>query len=728
MDIQEYIDEVRERMSKIPDFDKGMVEPLLEVLPYMEPLEQRKVMADIDSLVNPAYSEHVSKSKNPVLSFPSREESKGDGLTFGNVMAGDMELYPFELTAENAQEGTVVEARSGHGKTSLVYFFVKSLSSTGASFVFWDWKRDYGPIASLHPDIAVIRWSDIRFNPLTNVPPGVDIRVWWRIVLDIFSHCFGVLVATPSFMLESIEELYDEKHGIVTFGDLLHRLRSMSESSKKRTEYLDVAENRLFTLNQALGEVVNVKRGFDVSELFRRRLVIQLDPLDTPIASFLVQTLIMHEFHRRLAAGVRADQKSTPEEQLGPDFCMNIMDEGHNLAYRGFEEGLVSTELSPHPLVKYFSQCRELLMSNFVLTQFPDLLMKAIHNNAGVKIIGNITETDNQRYVGSSIGLEPDEYKILGKLKKGTWVASVAGRTKPFLVSTPFVARNQVAEAELMQRSKPILGVLEMKRREIEAKMFLSQVDRTEQKLALPQLSKEAWLVLDYVFQHEWHYQQQVTQALGLSDRLMAKAKKELVERGLVKIEKFAVKVHERIHYTLTPNALEMLQAVGRSPQRIAYWKWITGVPGYEHKYWSNLFRVKHKILGWTGRLEHTFKDGRRVDVYEEKAGYRKAMEIELSTRDLENKAKVVADGEVDELVLLYKDESTSQLVRSKLEKMQGIPKDRIWVGVIRDYVEILDDIIHAEMAGNKQQELAAGSETGTTRKDGGNTEDDPAD
>ena len=323
MDIQEYTEEVREKISKVPDFDRGAVEPLLETLPYLDPQGQRKVMADIDTLVSPEYSAHVSRSKNPVLPFPGREESRGDGLVAGNVLAGDRELYPFELTAENARETVVVEGRSGHGKTSVIYYFVRSLASTGASFVFWDWKRDYGPLASLHPDIAVLRWSDIDFNPLTNIPVGVNTKMWWRIVLDIFAHSFGVLVATPSFMLENIEEIYEERHE-VTFGELLRRLRGMSESSKKRAEYLDVAENRLYTLNQSLGEVLNVKYGFDVSELFKRRLVIQLDPLDTPIASFLVQTLIMHEFHRRLAAGVRVDQKSTPESQLSSDFCMNI--------------------------------------------------------------------------------------------------------------------------------------------------------------------------------------------------------------------------------------------------------------------------------------------------------------------------------------------------------------------------------------------------------------------
>jgi len=166
------------------------------------------------------------------------------------------------------------------------------------------------------------------------------------------------------------------------------------------------------------------------------------------------------------------------------------------------------------------------------------------------------------------------------------------------------------------------------------------------------------------------------------------------------------------------------MKTLGRNPQRIGYWKWITGVPGYEHHYWQNVLRVKHRILGWSGKLEFDLRDGRRVDLLEEKDGYRKAIEIELSTKDVENKTRILTDREVNELVLLYNDESLLQLARSKLEKMENIPKEKIWIGMIRDYIEIIDDIIKGtEKSGNNRSTEGSAPDTVPERKDDGNVE-----
>lgn len=420
------------------------------------------------------------------------------------------------------------------------------------------------------------------------------------------------------------------------------------------------------------------------------------------------------------------NQKSTPDSYFLDNFVSIIMDEGHNLAYVGQEESLVSVEHSPPPLTTFFSQSRELLMSTVMLTQFPDLLMNSFKNNAGCKLIGNITETENQRKMASSVGLDREDEKILGKLQKQIWVAMVSGRTKPFVLKTPSTEKFVVGDADVFQRSKPLLTALQMKQTEIESRMFMTHVEKKSDTAHLPDLSKEAWLLLDFIFQNEWKYQQQITEALGFSDRKFAKAKEMLLDKKLIKIEKFPVKVHDRIYFSLTANALDVMRTLGKNPQRMGYWKWISSVPGFEHHFWQNLLRVKHRILGWKGRLEYDLKDGRRVDLLEERNdGFRKAIEIELSTKDVENKTRVLIDREVDELVLLYRDESLLHFAKSKLEKMEGIPKEKIWIGLIRDYVEILDEIIkQAETSGNNEKREEAASDSEENRKQDGNIGD----
>ncbi|MCH7647553.1 MAG: DUF87 domain-containing protein, partial [Thaumarchaeota archaeon] len=310
IDLDEWIDGVNDKLDVLDNVNKESIKSMLKVIPNLNEVEIRQLMADINEIVNTKYTKKKLSSKNPLLSFPSEEESKGD-FEIGTVCAGDKELYAFALTTENLRENIFVTARSGHGKTSLVFYFVGKLVYNNISFIFFDWKNDYRTLATMYPDILVVKWSDLRFNPLTNVPEGMDIKVWWRIVLDVLSHSQGLLMATPSYILQVVEELYDEKKGEITFRDLGNYLRSQHEESRKKGEYADVAENRIFNINQALDKVINVRHGFDVKDLFNKKVVIEMSPLDFGVASFLIQTLIMHEFYSRLTNNVRLNRKST---------------------------------------------------------------------------------------------------------------------------------------------------------------------------------------------------------------------------------------------------------------------------------------------------------------------------------------------------------------------------------------------------------------------------------
>ncbi|MDE1764935.1 MAG: hypothetical protein KGI27_01540 [Thaumarchaeota archaeon] len=725
-DLDGYVDGAKHKISRIPNFDKDSVESLLGILAYLDENERKDTIQDINSLVDPAYTDHILSSKNPVLSFPSEEESKGDGIQSGTVMAGDIELYPFGLTCENLRESILSVARSGHGKTTLVVHFVDQLIKNKIHFMMPDWKNDYAFLARRYDDVLFLRWSDIAFNPLTNIPDGMDRRLWWGVVLDVLSHTQSLLLATPNYIIQSLDTIYEDKKGEITFKDLAEFLRAQNESSMKKKEYSDVAENRIYQISNTLDKVVNVRHGFRIDELFRQQVVIQMWPLRFETSSFLFQTFMMHEFYRRLHNQIRMNRKATLTDGFFLDnFVMTIMDEAHLSAYSGQEQSLVASELSPPPLTTFFSQSRELLMGTFALTQFPHLIMDAFKDNAGTKIIGNVVESNLQKDLASSIGLGKDEEKFIGKLQKGTWIVNVAGRTKPFVMKTPEVSKGDlVAEAEVLARSKPIITKLQMKMQEIESKMFLHQVEKRSSDVYLPTLPDDAWKILSHVFDNEFHYQQQITDALGISPHKMADVKKLLISKDLIRIIKFPVIQNVRAHLVLTPKTLEIFKTMGKSAQRISYWRFLSTNPGYEHRYFQFLIRRQHKKLGWTGSIERMLPNGRRTDIYEEKDGYRKVIEIETTTTDIENKVKVL-DGYADELVLLYKEESSAQIAKSSLLKIKEIPHERIWVGLARDYVELLYSIIkERESSGNQQKSGSIISENSESGKPSGNKED----
>ncbi len=197
----------------------------------------------------------------------------------------------------------------------------------------------------------------------------------------------------------------------------------------------------------------------------------------------------------------------------------------------------------------------------------------------------------------------------------------------------------------------------------------------------------------------------------------MMDIKKLLVSKGLVRIEKFPVYDRERVHYVLTPKTLQYFGILNKSQDRLRFWKvrLTPTTPGYYHRYMQYLFAGIHRKLGWRGSIERVLPNKRQVDVYlqRDEDEKRKALEIESSTKDLENKIKVLTDGYADELVLLYKDMSAAMWARSKLEKMKDVKErfgDRIWIGTIRDYIELLSGIVKArENTGIRGK---AGSET----------------
>ncbi|MEO9310262.1 MAG: hypothetical protein ABI337_08225 [Nitrososphaera sp.] len=723
-DLDGYIYDVREKISKIPNFDKDSVESLLELLPHLDENEKRATIDDINSIVDSEYTSHILRSKNPVLSFPSEEEAKGDGIVAGQVCAGDQVLYPFEFTRVNLTENIFGVGRAGSGKTTFIIYFINQLEYHKIRYTVIDWKNDYAFLAKMHPDVSLLKYNQIAYNPWTNIPHGMDRRLWWFIVLDVIAHSTGLYVATPSHVLEALEEIYQAKNGRINSKDLYQYLKSQNES-KRREEYNSTALNRLFLLNELLDDVINVDFGFDLEDLFKQKCVIQMAPLHEAVSSFLFNILALWEYYRRLHKNIRADWKSAPVSYFLENFHMFIMDEAHLTQYGGHEHKDI-TIFSPPPLSIFFSQSREMGLATCAFTQFPNLVMSAFKTNAGTKIIGNVVESDIREQLADSLGLERDEQKILGKLDKGMWIVNVAGRTKkPFLMKTPMVEKPIIAEAELFATSKPLLTKLRMKRQEIESKMFLNGVQKQDpDKIHLPELPEDAWKVLQFVFDREFSYQKQIAEGIGLSSHKLDDMKKLLLAKNLIRIETFKVFTHNRTHYVLTPKTLDIFKTLGKSPQRIAYWRFLSTNPGYFHRYFQFLFLGMHRKLGWKGSVERNLPNGRRVDIYvhRDEDGKRKVIEIETTTTDLINKVRVIQDGYCDELVLLYKDMSGVQLARSRLEKMDDVPGDRVWIGLINDYVELIAGIIKArENAGNEPKQGTSEHGTDGNGKSSGN-------
>lgn len=691
LDLDEYVEETKEKVSVLPDVDRESINNLLNSLLYLSEEEQRQTVQMIDEITNNAFTEHKLNSKNPIMIFPTYDESFDDGfLQIGYVMAGDIPKYSFCLSKTNVTENILVVGRAGQGKTTLIFNFVKRLVERNINWIFFDVKDDYSGLCKMYDDVFVLSWNALKLNIWTNVPPGMPRKLWYRVVLDVLSHSQGLYSATPNHIIEQLEELHEEKKGHITNRDVVELLKSKYESSNKRDEYSSVAFNRLNAINETFDEVINVPFGWDVSKLFKGRVVIRTFPLTFENSSFLIQVLLLWEFYRRLFAQERLNRKFTYENGLNDFLTIVILDEAHHVMYSGQQESSVSIEKSIPPMSTIGSMGREFGLSILGSTQMSQHLLGTFKDNAGTLIVGNIPDFDQRWNLGASLGMDRDESKILGKVKKGTWVCKVLGRTDPFLLQTPLVSKgDMVAEKEILATAKPFILKLDAERKDMESRMFLSHLDK-KQKTKLPEIGKEAWNVLNHLLEHPWQYQKQIMRSLGLSSEKMNDAKRQLKSRGLIEMVKFKVD-REELHFILTKKALFLLKSFGKNPSRVAFWGLFNSMPSYQHRYMQFLTYIRLKDLGYVAKSEFKITDDRRVDVYAE-GQKRIAVEIEHSTSDIENKVSILKDGLVDELVLLYTDEGHLEKIKSKLESMD-VPSDKIWIGMANEYVKILRDM-----------------------------------
>lgn len=694
MNDDEYVETIQNKISVIPDFPKEIVEKLLKVRSVVNERRKSKIETKINKMVDRAYDRFVIDNKNPILSYPSEYESQGD-IQIGYTCAGDQTLHPYYLTRVNLTENIFGVGRAGSGKTTFIIFFVDQLESAGIKYTIIDWKNDYTFLAKKYPDTYLLKYNHIAYNPWTNIPPGMDRKLWWFIVLDVIAHSTGLYVATPSHILEALEEIYQTNNGRINCKDLYQYLKSQNET-KRREEYNSTALNRLFLLNELLDPVINVDYGFDLEELFRQKCIIQMAPLHQAVSSFLFNVLALWEYYRRLYKNVRADWNSTPVNYFLANFHIFIMDEAHLTQYSG-QEHKDATIFSPPPLSMFFSQSRELGLATCAFTQFPNMVQSTFKANAGTRVIGNLVETDMRKDLAASLGLDEDDEKLLGKLDKGMWIVNVAGRTKkPFLMKTPMVEKPIVAEQEVVDSK--FLSKLKMKKQEIESRMFLEDVDKKESKhdSNIPLIPDNAWRLLENVFKSPLQFQKKRAKTLGFSGRKITSVRDLLLEKGLITTESFQVNDYKKTFYILTKNALKHFNTLKESKEdkkKIGFHAFLgSSSAGFEHRYFQLCLKMQHEELGWKVKIEPKFANGRVPDLFTELDGKRKIIELEFSTTDIENKLSILEY--CDELVLLYKEASHALFAKSKLEKMKDIPKEKITVGLVNDYTKLLNEII----------------------------------
>jgi len=272
------------------------------------------------------------------------------------------------------------------------------------------------------------------------------------------------------------------------------------------------------------------------------------------------------------------------------------------------------------PIDVITDEIRDLGEALLVSDQEPSKLTHSIKANTYTKITGFLGHGGDVEDIAEAMNLNEEERDAIANLERGELFVKLAGRyTKPFMIrSEDFPLKKDVTDEELEMRIKPILDELRA----------LSTIPiKSTRKEKVFQLSDDARRLLIYVFEHPFNGVVSRAKALGFSGRRIESAKRELIERGLVREVGVVLTSKRPIKFLVPTNkAVRLLESNGIDT---SLWKHVGNV-GFKHMLFQVLIRWEYLKLGYEARMEAKV-DKKRVYVLAVKGDERIGIEIELN-------------------------------------------------------------------------------------------------
>jgi len=630
--------------------------------------DKQSIKQDIETILGPG-KQLLLESEEPFMQVPTKEL---DGeIVLGTIIQGGKRIGKFALRRSDLTRHVGCYAESGHGKSVLLYNLFEQLIEQGIGFWFFDVKQDGRCLLRLHEQLIVIRVAkDFKWNPLRG-PPKMEIKDWWQPFSEACGVAWHVYTAGTNYLLEFLDQLYEDyqKTGrFPTFEDLYKLMLSSQETSRKRIEYYDVMYNRVRTLQSVLGKVVNSRNGIKLEDLVNRFVVFELNQLRAEEQNWFIEVVLTWLYAYRMT-----------EQHRGEELRQVIVcDEAHRIWDANKEWRDTSREMGPPTINLFPTQFRDFGVSLFLTSQEASKMTQSVHANTLVKIVGNLGNGTDIIAISEAMGLDDEENDIIHKLKRGQWLVKLSDRyTEPFLIQTAdYPVDKHVSDQAVLDRLRALLPELFVEEPAETAGKDLMDVP----KLIRGQLSAEAWGLLVNVCQHPFLGIRSRCDTMKVSGRRIIAAIQELTERHLIASIEVPLGKFRPVRFLLaTEDALILLSSFGYD---ISLWKKIGNV-GFEHSLYQVLVAYSFRKKGYEATIEKKLASGRRLDVYYTDGMTKTGIEIEVTTKNIEEKVQGI--DELDNLVILVKDEES---LRDGVRFLQARPAvKKVTIQKVRDYL-----------------------------------------
>jgi len=641
VELIEWAEEIKEVASKTGLISKNALNALLNL--YLVS-EDEKIREEIEALINIGLP-RLLNSERPVLTAPDQVDGS---ISFGIIMQGDKAVNEFKLEESDLVRHVAVYAQTGHGKSTLLYNLISQLIQKRIPFMFFDLKNDGRALLRDNKDLVVIPWKRLAWNPL-RPPPGMEREEWWSNFSQICAYSFGWFVASSNYLLEHFDRLKERTS--VTVKDLFDSIVNTEETTRRRSEYHDVVENRVRAIVSVFGRNLEVEEGIPVEKLLDLPLVIELSGLRPAEANWLVEVMLSWVYFYRLYNAQRGEQLRH----------VIIVDEAHHVFDKTKEYRETAQEMGS-PIISVFpTQFRDFGTALILTSQTPSFMMDSVHANTLVKIVGNLSSGNDIEAVASAMGLDDEVKECIHKLKRGQWIVRMSDKyTEPFLIETQdYPVSKDVSDKEVEQRLESILGqYLPRKQPEFSAKA---------PKVIAPELSENAWGLLVDVNQHPFRQMSTRSKELKLSWRRIEEAKDELLEKGMIKEVEVVLGSYRPVKYLIpTSYALSLLERLGHET---SFWSHILhSGGGFEHRLHIVFIRNLALRAGYSVQVEKALPNGKRVDILLSKNGRMIGVEVQLNGLRVGEKFDVAQ--QLDELIIVVRSLSMLEEARAEIRKI----------------------------------------------------------
>jgi len=303
---------------------------------------------------------------------------------------------------------------SGSGKTIFGLRIAEEALLAGVNCIkIIDPKADeYIKLAQKYPEFIVLKWNELRFNPLIP-PPNVPHNEWYQTIVGHLAQTFNFWQGGEALILHSLSKAY-HSHRNITFRTLLSDIYLQKQSySQKDAFVISTVTSRLRMLLDLFGDSITTNSDM-LEKLSDMKVVISTTGLMTESESWFVELLLLWEYMYRVF--------NSSKRQL----ALQIYDECQHRLFSS-KKDLNTHNLGSSLISQLVDQARALGIAICSLSQEPSTLIKSVVNNSYLKVAFHLGSGTEVQIVRQAMGLDDEQANVLHYLETGEAIVRTAG-------------------------------------------------------------------------------------------------------------------------------------------------------------------------------------------------------------------------------------------------------------------------------------------------------------